>query len=104
VRRAGRWRNRHYRSSELRLKESDRIAAVVANLRLIGAEADELPDGAGFKGPIVHRGRSSRTATTGSPGAAILSARAGTIDVDDRDCVGVSYPGFWDDLARAHSA
>ncbi len=32
-------------ASELRVKESDRIAAVVANLRAIGADAEELPDG-----------------------------------------------------------
>jgi 3-phosphoshikimate 1-carboxyvinyltransferase len=33
-------------AGELRVKESDRIAAVVQNLRLVGADAEELPDGA----------------------------------------------------------
>jgi len=32
-------------AEELRVKESDRIAAVVANLRAVGVEAEELPDG-----------------------------------------------------------
>jgi 3-phosphoshikimate 1-carboxyvinyltransferase len=31
----------------------------------------------------------------------VLGAAAGNaIDIDDRDCVSVSYPGFWRDLAR----
>ncbi|HEX8944992.1 MAG TPA: 3-phosphoshikimate 1-carboxyvinyltransferase, partial [Gemmatimonadaceae bacterium] len=37
-------------ASELRVKESDRIAATVANLRAIGATADELPDGMRIQG------------------------------------------------------
>jgi 3-phosphoshikimate 1-carboxyvinyltransferase len=44
-------------ASELRVKESDRIAAVVQNLRGVGAEAEELPDGM-----IVHGRRRARHA------------------------------------------
>jgi len=90
-------------ASELRVKESDRIAATVANLRAIGATADELPDGMriqGSAGPL--RGR---VITHGDHRLAmafgVLGAASGnSIEIDDRDCVGVSYPGFWRDLAR----
>jgi 3-phosphoshikimate 1-carboxyvinyltransferase len=94
-------------ASELRVKESDRIAATVANLRAIGATADELPDGMriqGAAGPL--RGR---VVTHGDHRLAmafgILGAAAGNaIEIDDPACVAVSYPAFWSDLARATSA
>jgi 3-phosphoshikimate 1-carboxyvinyltransferase len=90
-------------AAELRVKESDRIAAVVQNLRALGAEADELPDG------YVVRGTRPRlrgmVTTHGDHRLAmafgILSALPGNdIAIDDRDCVAVSYPDFWADLAR----
>ena len=92
-------------AAELRVKESDRIAAVVAGLRAVGADADELPDGF-----VVHgrgpRPLAGRVVTHGDHRLAmafgVLGAVPGNlIAVDDPDCVGVSYPGFWDDLARA---
>ena len=90
-------------ASELRVKESDRIAATVGNLRAIGATADELPDGMriqGSAGPL--RGR---IVTHGDHRLAmafgILGAASGnSIEIDDPDCVSVSYPGFWRDLAH----
>jgi len=89
-------------ANELRVKESDRIAAVVANLRAIGAEAEELPDGMIVRGPTA--GLRGRITTHGDHRLAmafgILGAAAGNeIEIDDRDCVAVSYPRFWDDLA-----
>ena len=92
---------------ELRVKESDRIAAVVQNLRALGAEADELPDG------FVVRGTSprlrGRVVTHGDHRLAmafgVLSVLPGNeIAIDDRECVAVSYPDFWRDLARVTSA
>ncbi len=92
-------------AAELRVKESDRIAAVVAGLRAVGADADELPDGF-----VVHgrgpRPLAGRVVTHGDHRLAmafgVLGAVPGNrIAVDDPDCVAVSYPGFWDDLARA---
>jgi 3-phosphoshikimate 1-carboxyvinyltransferase len=90
-------------AAELRVKESDRIAAVVQNLRTLGADADELPDG------FVVRGTRPRlrgmVTTHGDHRMAmafgILSALPGNeIGIDDRECVAVSYPEFWRDLAR----
>jgi 3-phosphoshikimate 1-carboxyvinyltransferase len=94
-------------AAELRVKESDRIAAVVHALRAVGADAEELPDG------FVVRGAPGRVlagpvATHGdhrlAMGFGILGARPGNrIVIDDPACVGVSYPRFWSDLAAALS-
>ena len=90
-------------AEELRVKESDRISAVVGNLRRLGADADELPDG------FVVRGTQPRlrgTVTTHGDhrlamAFGVLGALPGNeIAIDDRDCVAVSYPEFWSDLAR----
>jgi 3-phosphoshikimate 1-carboxyvinyltransferase len=93
-------------ANELRVKESDRIAAVVANLRAIGADAEELPDGmriVGTRKPL--RGRVVTHADHRLAMAFGILGAVGdnSIEVDDRDCVNVSYPGFWDDLARVQS-
>ena len=94
-------------ASELRVKESDRITAVVANLRAIGAEADELPDGMRIRGS--RRPLRGRVITHGDHRLAmafgILGAVTGNeIEIDDRDCVAVSYPEFWRDLDAVTSA
>ena len=89
-------------AAELRVKESDRIAAVVANLRAIGADASELDDGmrivgsrSPLRGSIQTHGDHRLAMSFG-----ILDAVPGNeIHIDDRDCVAVSYPSFWSDLA-----
>jgi len=89
-------------AAELRVKESDRIAVVVGNLRALGADADELPDGFVVRGTApALRGR---VATHGDHRMAmafgILGALPGNdIEIDDRECVAVSYPAFWTDLS-----
>ena len=93
-------------AGELRVKESDRIAAVVANLRRLGVEAEELPDGLlvqGGRGPL--RGR---VASHGDHRLAMAFGVLGALDgsdvaIDDPGCVAVSYPDFWRDLAGAAS-
>src|SRR6185295_9264444 len=94
-------------ASELRVKESDRIAAVVANLRAIGADAEELSDGMRIRGSdkplagkIVTHGDHRLAMAFGILAA---SGKPGAIEIDDPACVAVSYPGFWDDLARVHT-
>ncbi|MEO7039495.1 MAG: 3-phosphoshikimate 1-carboxyvinyltransferase [Gemmatimonadaceae bacterium] len=90
-------------AEELRVKESDRIATVVSNLSAIGATAEERPDGLIVEGgDLPLRGR---VITHGDHRIAmafgILGALPGNdIEIDDPGCVAVSYPGFWDDLAR----
>lgn len=90
-------------AAELRVKESDRIAAVVDNLRAVGADAEELPDGLRVRGPSAALGGAVRAHGDHRLAMAfgVLGALPGnTISIDDRACVGVSYPGFWADLAR----
>jgi 3-phosphoshikimate 1-carboxyvinyltransferase len=89
-------------AEELRVKESDRIAVVVGNLRTLGADAEELPDGFVVRGtsPVLR----GRVVTHGDHRMAmafgILGALPGNeIEIDDPDCVAVSYPAFWSDLA-----
>ena len=89
-------------AAELRVKESDRIAATVAALRAVGADAEERPDGFVVVGS--DRPLHGRVVTHGDHRLAmafgILGALPGNqIVVDDPDCVAVSYPGFWRDLA-----
>jgi 3-phosphoshikimate 1-carboxyvinyltransferase len=89
-------------AEELRAKESDRISALVGNLRTLGADAEELPDG------LVVRG--ADRALAGSVRAfhdhriamafGVLAALPGNrIAVDTPNVVDVSYPGFWETLA-----
>jgi 3-phosphoshikimate 1-carboxyvinyltransferase len=93
-------------ASELRVKESDRIAAVVNNLRRIGARAEEMRDGFRVHGSAAPlRGR---VETLGDHRIAmafgVLGALPGNaIEIDDRECVAVSYPGFWSDLDRVQA-
>ena len=93
-------------AAELRVKESDRIAVVVANLRAIGAEAEELADGFVVRGTAPRL--AGRVTTHGDHRMAmafgVLGALPGNeIIVDDPGCVSVSYPGFWADLERVIS-
>jgi 3-phosphoshikimate 1-carboxyvinyltransferase len=91
-------------AAELRVKESDRIAATVANLRAVGVEAEESPDGFRVVG-AGHRALRGRVVTHGDHRVAmafgILGALHGSaIEIDDPACVAVSYPAFWADLRR----
>lgn len=90
-------------AEELRVKESDRIAAVVSNLRALGADAEELPDGLRVRGGVAPlRGR---VTTHGDHRLAmafgVLGALPGNaIEIDDPACVAVSFPTFWRELQR----
>ncbi len=88
-------------AAHLRIKESDRIATVVAAARALGCEATELPDGFEIVGPAKHGGLVD---THHDHRIAMAFAVAGLaipgVVIDDPACVVKSYPGFWDDLAR----
>lgn len=90
-------------AEEMRVKESDRISVLVGNLRAVGAEAEEKRDG--FRIPAQsRRPLRGRVATQADHRIAmafgVLSFLDGnSIEIDDRDCVAISYPNFWTDLA-----
>jgi len=88
-------------AAELRVKESDRISATVAELLKMGADIEELPDGMVIRGPTNLKGALCRS--HGDHRLAMTLGIAGLLAQDetlvyDSECVEVSYPGFWKDL------
>ncbi len=87
--------------AELRVKETDRIAAMAAGLSAMGADVTELPDGWEIRGP--RRLEGARVSSMGDHRVAMALAVAGLLaggrtEIEDAECVDVSYPGFWADL------
>ena len=90
-------------AEELRVKESDRIAAVVANLRAVGVDAEELPDGFVVRGsdrPLAGRVTTHLDHRIAMAFGVLGAAAGNAITIDDPSVCAVSYPAFWDDLAR----
>lgn len=96
-------------AQELRVKESDRIAALAENLRRMGAAVEEFPDGlrvagrgaAGAASPlhgaVIDPAGDHRIAMAFS--VAALGASSPTV-IRDPECVAVSYPDFFSALER----
>ena len=88
-------------ASELRTKESDRISALVENLRGLGVSVEEFTDGLAVEGswePLSGRVKcfdDHRIAMA----FGVLGAQPGnSIEIDDPDAASVSFPGFWEML------
>ena len=81
--------------------ETDRLAAAATELRRLGAEVEELPDGLRIHGS--EQVRPARIATYGDHRVAMafaaLAGRVPGIVIDDPGCVSKTYPGFWQDAA-----
>lgn len=91
-------------AAELRVKESDRIATVVSNLRAIGVAAEEARDGftvIGSDRPLAGRVRTLGDHRIAMAFGVLAAIPGNEIEVDDPSCVSVSYPAFWDDVRRA---
>ena len=86
-------------AAELRLKETDRIAATVTNLRAMGARVDEFEDGLAVGGPTALKGAQldsfgdHRIAMAFSVGALLAD---GESEILGADCVAVSFPEFFE--------
>jgi 3-phosphoshikimate 1-carboxyvinyltransferase len=90
-------------AAELRVKESDRIAAMAEGLSRLGGRVSELPDGWEIRGG--GRLEAARVSTRGDHRVAMALAVAGLLaegetEIEGAECVAVSYPAFWDDLER----
>jgi 3-phosphoshikimate 1-carboxyvinyltransferase len=88
------------------VKESDRISAVVSNLRAIGVDAYELPDGLvvhGTDAPLAGHVRTHGDHRIAMAFGILGASRDCDITVDDPACVAVSYPRFWEDLDHVAS-
>jgi 3-phosphoshikimate 1-carboxyvinyltransferase len=84
-------------AAELRVKETDRIAATVAELRALGARIEPLPDGFIVEGPTPLR--SAVVDSHGDHRLAMALAVAGLIAegeviIENAECVDDSFPGF----------
>lgn len=91
-------------AAHLRFKESDRIRAMVTNLRRLGVDAQEREDGALIRGGPV-RGPEGLLATEGDHRILMALAVCGLkaeapLTLDDHDAHAVSYPGFLADFQR----
>ena len=86
-------------AEELRVKETDRIAAMVSELTKLGVQAEARPDGMLING--VERLGGGKVSSHGdhriamSMAVAALSA-AGEVTIDDTGCTETSFPGFWE--------
>jgi 3-phosphoshikimate 1-carboxyvinyltransferase len=95
-------------ASELRVKESDRISALAAGLRALGADIDEFPDGFHVRGGTPLTGGQADAAGDHRLAMAFAVAglaATGPTTITDAGAVDVSYPGFFETLAsltRAH--
>jgi 3-phosphoshikimate 1-carboxyvinyltransferase len=91
-------------AAELRVKEADRIAAMVANLRLLGTDVEEKADGMMIRGPSPLK-PSGALRSHGDHRIAMAMAVLGTraqepVTVTNVICINTSYPGFWQDMKR----
>jgi len=90
-------------AQELRVKETDRIAAIAHNLRSMGAQVVELTDGLEIHGRAPLHG--ARLSSFGDHRIAMafavagLAAEGNTV-IRDADCAAVSFPTFFQELNR----
>jgi 3-phosphoshikimate 1-carboxyvinyltransferase len=92
-------------AAELRVKESDRISAVAENLRRMGANVEERPDGLKVEGQHAGKLRGAEIEPQGDHRIAMAFAVAGLAAegdtvIRDAECAGVSFPAFFAELNR----
>jgi 3-phosphoshikimate 1-carboxyvinyltransferase len=96
-------------AAELRVKESDRLAVMAENLKLLGADVIELEDGLKITGPTQlaggDKGQPVVLNTAGDHRIAMAMAVAALVTkgetvLDDDACVAVSYPYFFQTLDK----
>jgi 3-phosphoshikimate 1-carboxyvinyltransferase len=92
-------------AAELRVKESDRIAALAENLRRMGAKVEERPDGLKVAGRSAGKLRGAEIEPRGDHRIAMafavagLAAEGNTV-IRDAECAAVSFPSFYVELNR----
>lgn len=86
-------------AEELRVKESDRIAAMAAELKKMGVSIQETPDGLIVQGTAGRALRGASCTSYGDHRVAMSLAIAGLLadaptHIEDTDCIETSFPGF----------
>ncbi|MFC4354580.1 3-phosphoshikimate 1-carboxyvinyltransferase [Chryseomicrobium palamuruense] len=87
-------------AEELKVKETNRIDAVVTELKKLGAKIESTKDGMIIEGPTPLTG--GKITTYGDHRIGMMGAIASLIStdailLDDADCIAVSYPTFFED-------
>jgi len=94
-------------AEELRVKETDRLAVMARQLGAMGAGIEEFEDGLAITGSTPLHGAVVDSETDHRV-AMSLAVAAGIATGDSLlhrpEAAAVSYPGFWDDLARLQQA
>jgi 3-phosphoshikimate 1-carboxyvinyltransferase len=88
---------------ELRVKETDRIAAMTSALGGLGARVEARDDGM-----VIHGGQALSGGTVSSQGdhriamsMAVAALRAtGSVTIEDTGCTATSFPDFWELIER----
>ncbi|MGE7839456.1 3-phosphoshikimate 1-carboxyvinyltransferase [Lysinibacillus sp. NPDC093712] len=86
-------------AEELKVKETDRITAVVDELKKLGARIEATEDGMIIEGPTPLYGASLKTYgdhRIGMMGAVAALITDGAVTLDDAECIAVSYPSFFE--------
>jgi 3-phosphoshikimate 1-carboxyvinyltransferase len=89
-------------AAELRVKESDRLSLLASNLRSLGVRCEESEDGLqvhGSSSPLKGEVRTEGDHRIAMAFGALGASPGCDLAVDDRDCVRVSFPGFWEALS-----
>jgi 3-phosphoshikimate 1-carboxyvinyltransferase len=85
---------------ELRVKESDRLEAIVANLRALGVQAEAGPDWLAIQGGGVRPGRIDAFRDHRIAMAFTVAGLPVGVTVEGAEWASISYPSFWEDLER----
>lgn len=86
-------------AEELRAKESDRIAAMVSNLRALGVTVEEYEDGLEVEGsdrPLLGTVLSRADHRIAMAFGVLAALPGNRVEIDDPGAAGVSFPGFWE--------
>ncbi|WP_289681643.1 3-phosphoshikimate 1-carboxyvinyltransferase [Romboutsia ilealis] len=86
-------------AQELKVKESNRIKAMVDNLKILGANIEELEDGMIIKGKAKLNGGKINTFKDHRIAMAFSTLNLMSdekIKLDNEDCINVSFPGYFD--------
>lgn len=86
-------------AQELKVKESNRIKSMVENLKILGANIEELEDGMIIKGKSKLNGGKIKTFKDHRIAMAFSTLNlisAEKIKLDNEDCINVSFPGYFD--------
>ena len=94
-------------AEELKVKETDRITAVVEELKKLGADIVATDDGMIINGPVTLTGgvlKSYGDHRIGMMGAIASVISTGPIEIEQASCISVSYPNFFEHLRNVSTS